>query len=317
MPVEAPPPDIDPEHRARGRYVLFEGEFLERRAGPTEKEDLCTVEVSWRSDGAACGRLRFPLGVLMAGGCSRVEWSDEEERRQEVETDKWRLDRQRAILLKQELERTLEPGLYSEHPPVTDAPERPTSPERRARRRRPWGGASVPAPRAGQAPRAREPAQRRAGPHTVAPPRALPARREGGLERGAPSRAPGLPADARIHPPQQAVGSAAAARKRRTRCSACAGSAPGRYVTFNRPQARKARHADDCVFRRGAVRAKRWIAGGNADLLDLFPRRWSEDDVPDPDADRRPSLAEAQASRAAETGKPSPMSSASCCRERG
>ena len=106
MPV--PPPGVDPEHRAPRRYVQFEGEFLGRRAGRTEKEDLCTVDVSWRSDGATCGRLRFPLGVLMAGGCSRVEWSDEEERRQKVETHKWQLDLQRAILLKQELE----PGLY-------------------------------------------------------------------------------------------------------------------------------------------------------------------------------------------------------------
>ena len=110
--AETLPSGMDPEHRAPGRYVRFEGEFLERRAGRTEKEDLCTVDVSWRSDGAACGRLRCPLGVLMGGGCSRVEWSDEEERSQKVEAHKWQLDLQRAILLKQELERKLEPGLY-------------------------------------------------------------------------------------------------------------------------------------------------------------------------------------------------------------
>ena len=65
-------------------------------------------------------------------------------------------------------------------------------------------------------------------------------------------------------------------------------NSPGRYVTFNLAS-EKAPHADDCVFRRGAVRATRWIAGGNADLLDLFPRHRSPDGVPDPDADRRPS----------------------------
>ena len=65
-------------------------------------------------------------------------------------------------------------------------------------------------------------------------------------------------------------------------------NSPGRYVTFNLPT-EKLEHADDCVFRRGAVRATRWIAGGNADLLDLFPRRASPDGEPDPDADRRPS----------------------------
>ena len=78
VPVEAPGPGHSvsghsvPEHSVSGRFVRFEGELIERRAGRTEKEDLCTVDVYWRSDGADCDRLRFPLGVLMAGGCSRV-----------------------------------------------------------------------------------------------------------------------------------------------------------------------------------------------------------------------------------------------------
>lgn len=58
----------------------------------------------------------------------------------------------------------------------------------------------------------------------------------------------------------------------------------GRYVTFNLAGA-AVPHAADCPFRRGRVRPAAWIAGGNADLLDLFPGRG---DGADPDADRRP-----------------------------
>ena len=110
-PAEAPGPGHSvPEHSVSGRYVRFEGELIERRAGRRAKEDLCTVDVYWRSDGADCSRMRFPLGVLMAGGCSRVIVDDEEERRQRVEAQAWELDRRRAVLLHEEID--MELGMY-------------------------------------------------------------------------------------------------------------------------------------------------------------------------------------------------------------
>ncbi len=59
-----------------------------------------------------------------------------------------------------------------------------------------------------------------------------------------------------------------------------------RYTTANMPNA-EVQHADDCVFRRGRVRATAWMPGGNADLLNPFARHESREDAPDPNAGPR------------------------------
>ena len=56
-----------------------------------------------------------------------------------------------------------------------------------------------------------------------------------------------------------------------------------RYTTSNLPNA-DVQHAEDCVFRRGRVRAGAWMPGGNADLLNPFARHERREDAPDPDA---------------------------------
>ena len=59
-----------------------------------------------------------------------------------------------------------------------------------------------------------------------------------------------------------------------------------RYTTVNLPNA-EVQHAEDCVFRRGRVRATAWMPGGNADLLNPFARHESREEAPDPDAEPR------------------------------
>ena len=86
------------------RFVRFEGVLIGRTPGRTEKEDRCTVDVRWRSDGGPCGETAVPLGALMAGGCSRAFTDDEQERRERAEKQQWKLDRDRKAVLKQELE---------------------------------------------------------------------------------------------------------------------------------------------------------------------------------------------------------------------
>ncbi len=85
-------------------FVQFEGAFIGRTAGGTEKDDRCTVDVRWRSDGGPCGEIELLLGTLMAGGCARMFTEDEQERRERAEKQQWKLDRDRKAVLKQELE---------------------------------------------------------------------------------------------------------------------------------------------------------------------------------------------------------------------
>ena len=59
-----------------------------------------------------------------------------------------------------------------------------------------------------------------------------------------------------------------------------------RDTTVNLPNA-EVQHAEDCVFRRGRVRATAWMPGGNADLLNPFARHESREEAPDPDAEPR------------------------------
>ena len=99
-------------HAEPGRFVRFEGTLVERTAERTEKEDRCTVDVRWRSDGGPRGEMQFFLGTLMAGGCSRTFTDDEQERRQRAEKQKWEMDRTRKMLLEQELQQEYRHELY-------------------------------------------------------------------------------------------------------------------------------------------------------------------------------------------------------------
>ncbi len=104
--IVEPDPSADSREPYAGvaRFVQFEGAFIGRTAGGTEKDDRCTVDVRWRSDGGPCGEIELLLGTLMAGGCARMFTDDEQERRERAEKQQWKLDRDRKAVLKQELE---------------------------------------------------------------------------------------------------------------------------------------------------------------------------------------------------------------------
>ena len=111
---------VEPDAPAEGggldagarRFVRFEGVLVGRTPGRTEKEDRCTVDVHWRSDGGPCGETAVPLGALMAGGCSRAFTDDEQERRERAEKERWKLDRERRMLLEQSLQEEQRLHLY-------------------------------------------------------------------------------------------------------------------------------------------------------------------------------------------------------------
>ena len=110
--VEADAPAENPGLDAGARFVRFEGVLVGRTPGRTEKEDRCTVDVRWRSDGGPCGETAVPLGALMAGGCSRAFTDDEQERRERAEKERWKLDRERRMLLEQSLQEEQRLHLY-------------------------------------------------------------------------------------------------------------------------------------------------------------------------------------------------------------
>ena len=111
--VEADAPAENPGLDAGAqRFVRFEGVLVGRTPGRTEKEDRCTVDVRWRSDGGPIGETAVPLGALMAGGCARAFTDDEQERRERAEKQRWKLDRERRMLLEQSLQEEQRLHLY-------------------------------------------------------------------------------------------------------------------------------------------------------------------------------------------------------------
>ena len=80
------------------QVVHFEGQLVGRTAGKEEKEDLFTVEVLWRSDGASCGRMLMSFGMLTGGGVRRAFQDDEAEREREALRQKQELRVRREIL---------------------------------------------------------------------------------------------------------------------------------------------------------------------------------------------------------------------------
>ena len=79
--------------------VRFEGELVRRTAEEKRLEDRCTVNVTWRSDGRACGERRLPLAALTGRGCWRALWQQESRRRSALRVQTVELRVSRRLLL--------------------------------------------------------------------------------------------------------------------------------------------------------------------------------------------------------------------------
>ena len=60
--------------------MTVEAEVEERSIAAREEEDRCRLRETWRSDGAALGRMDIPFDLLMAGGALCAFGSDWEKR---------------------------------------------------------------------------------------------------------------------------------------------------------------------------------------------------------------------------------------------
>ena len=75
-PADALPGSGDGEERE----VSVVAGLIERTAGRTEPEDLCTLEMLRRSDGGPGGTFTVRLDLLTVGDCLRIKWDKEKER---------------------------------------------------------------------------------------------------------------------------------------------------------------------------------------------------------------------------------------------
>ena len=89
--------------------VHFEGRLTGREARRNRMHDLCTVEVSRRSDGGPLGERRLSLGQLTGRGCWRPlrDHDGEEERRAQARVQTRKIEEQRRTLLQPVRERHL------------------------------------------------------------------------------------------------------------------------------------------------------------------------------------------------------------------
>ena len=85
------------------QVVHFEGRLTGREARRNRLHDLCTVEVTRRSDNGPLGERRLSLGQLTGRGCWRPiqDHDGEEERRERARIETRRIEEQRRILMEQ------------------------------------------------------------------------------------------------------------------------------------------------------------------------------------------------------------------------
>ena len=88
-----------PAGMGRAMAVTVEAELVERSIGPREEADRCKLRQTWRSDGAALGRVDVSFGLLMAGGAMCAFGGDTEKRERELreQEEKRRIERERAL----------------------------------------------------------------------------------------------------------------------------------------------------------------------------------------------------------------------------
>ena len=79
--------------------VRFEGELVRRTAEEKRLQDRCTVNVTWRSDGRACGERRLSLAALTGRGCWRALWQQESRRRSGLRVQTRELTMSRRLVL--------------------------------------------------------------------------------------------------------------------------------------------------------------------------------------------------------------------------
>ena len=91
--------------------VHFEGRLTGREARRNRMHDLCTVEVSRRSDGGPLGERRLSLGQLTGRGCWRPlrDHDGEEERRAQARVQTREIEEQRRTLQQQVLRAASQP----------------------------------------------------------------------------------------------------------------------------------------------------------------------------------------------------------------
>ena len=87
------------------REVSVVARLVDRKAGRTEPDDLCTLETRWRSDGGPGGPFTVRLDMLTVGGCTRTKWHSEEARSVVAEAQTRKLEEKRQELYEQAVRR--------------------------------------------------------------------------------------------------------------------------------------------------------------------------------------------------------------------